>query len=919
MNKYLRGFIATLVLVLGAQAAYGNHIFGADFYYEYLSGNTYKISLAIYGDCNGAQDPSSPYNGLPLAVPTVSLFLSNSTNPLQTVNLNLEGPGVEVTPVCPREQLNTKCNGGTIDGVKRFIYSATMNVTLTSSLLKFRFEGQLTNSQAGRSNQITNLAAQGNSIMVLEAELNNVPGPNSSPRFTTIPTPFYCVNVPQQYNQGAVDANNDSLGYLLSAPLEPTGTAAYVAGFSPTNPISYVPNTFTFSQLTGQLNFTPNISQKSLVVNKVNEYRNGVKVGSASRELTFVVLANCSVNTPPTGVPDTTSGRGVGGVMVANNTFIVCEGTGLIKFNINPQDADQDTLEVSLSGLPSGASATINNNNTTAPTVNFSWNAATAAPGNYNFFVTYKDQGCPVSASQTQAYTISIIRPNTLSSQVVFPTECAHKAKILYTLANGLLPRNVIVRQGANVLHSFSDNTGQYLDSLAAGSYTLTITSPNLTCPTTVNILVKDSGIYPYPPLSPDAFFCLNDPPIVLSATPDSTGNVFWFDSLGTRLPGPPLPNTTAAGIFRYGASQKVKVCESRIDTVLVYVTKRPIADFVIDPSPICARDTATISFTGAVGVGPILEYKYNWGQGLNPVSGSGAGPYKFTWYNPGTYTIRLQVFENRCPSDSIQRQVRVKPKPTASFVLPKSICQYDSLTVRYNNPDSLNGEQYAWDFDGATIPQSTDRGPFTLHWNTAGVKTVKLGVSLEGCTDTASKMTTLNIAPVAGILTVPGNVCLGDRIDLQYADAGARAQYTWLPKEELRIDKNGIPYVEVTRPFTYRLAVQNEFGCVDTSSISYTTVEPCCQFIYPNAFTPNNDTKNDKYHIALYGNHEYYELSIYNRWGQRVFHSADPAEGWDGSFNGKENEPGVYYYMLRAKCLTGYQENKHGELTLIR
>jgi gliding motility-associated-like protein len=915
MNK-----IVWSVLILSAfffsTSSYANHIFGADFYYEYLSGNTYRISLAIYGDCN-SQGTGGAFDNLPFATPEVEVL--NGNIPISSLILSLEGPGVDVTPVCPRDQLNTKCNGGTIDGVKRFIYSTTVNINVVSSALKFRFEGALGNSSAGRSNQITNIANPGSSIMVLEAELNNLQGPNSSPRFTTIPTPFYCVNVPQQYNQGAVDANNDSLGYQLGTPLQATGFVSYVGVFSPTNPLSYVASTFTFSPITGQLNFTPDITQKALIINKVNEYRNGVKVGSASRELTFVVLANCSANTPPSGDADTTSSTSVGGILVGNSTFNVCEGTSLVKFDIKPRDADGDSIEVSINGLPTGANALIANNNSPNPLINFSWPTSGVAPGNYNFFVTYRDQGCPISAGQTQAYTVSIIRPNQVSRTILYPTECAHKAQVQYNFSNGLVPRNVVLRKGSAVVRTFIDNTGQFIDSLEAGTYTFTITSPNLTCPTVQNITITDSGVYPYPPVTEDTFYCLNDVAVRLNATPDSLGTIFWYDSLGIRLPAAPLPVTTTAGIFRYGASQKVKVCESRVDTALVYVTKRPIADFSIDPSPICARDTANITFTGAIGVGPILDYKWAWGTNLNPVSGSGGGPYRFSWFNPGTYTIGLQVFENRCPSDPVTKQVRVKLKPVASFSLLGRLCQYDSVAVVYNSPDSLAGQQYAWDFDNATQPNTTDKGPFRLYWQSSGIKRISLQVALEGCVDTISRTTTVNEVPDATILNASGTVCLGDKILLQHTPGSSSNTYTWLPKEEVRFELDGSPYTRVLAPTTYKLIVTNEYNCVDSDAITYNKIEPCCQFSYPNAFTPNNDGVNDKYKVMLYGNEQYYDLSIYNRWGQRIYHTANPRDAWDGTFNNKECEAGAYFYMVRAKCLTGYEERKQGELTLIR
>ncbi len=59
--------------------------------------------------------------------------------------------------------------------------------------------------------------------------------------------------------------------------------------------------------------------------------------------------------------------------------------------------------------------------------------------------------------------------------------------------------------------------------------------------------------------------------------------------------------------------------------------------------------------------------------------------------------------------------------------------------------------------------------------------------------------------------------------------------------------------------------------------------------------------------------------MSVYNRWGQRIFISSDPRERWDGTFNGKESEIGTYHYYLRAKCVTGHEENTKGSFILVR
>lgn len=79
----------------------------------------------------------------------------------------------------------------------------------------------------------------------------------------------------------------------------------------------------------------------------------------------------------------------------------------------------------------------------------------------------------------------------------------------------------------------------------------------------------------------------------------------------------------------------------------------------------------------------------------------------------------------------------------------------------------------------------------------------------------------------------------------------------------------------------------------------------------FPNVFTPNGDGINDCFKI---GNAGYlkacFELSVYNRWGQRLYQSIDPTECWEA----QNIAAGVYYYLLS----TGAEEYR-GWFTLAR
>ena len=91
-------------------------------------------------------------------------------------------------------------------------------------------------------------------------------------------------------------------------------------------------------------------------------------------------------------------------------------------------------------------------------------------------------------------------------------------------------------------------------------------------------------------------------------------------------------------------------------------------------------------------------------------------------------------------------------------------------------------------------------------------------------------------------------------------------------------------------------------------------------QFKIPNAFSPNGDGHNDIFKIIRIGNGELdiQYLSVYNRWGQRVFHTTHWQEGWDGSYKGDYAELGTYVFIIKVKEGSCTKEVK-GDVTLIR
>src|SRR5699024_3954140 len=125
------------------------------------------------------------------------------------------------------------------------------------------------------------------------------------------------------------------------------------------------------------------------------------------------------------------------------------------------------------------------------------------------------------------------------------------------------------------------------------------------------------------------------------------------------------------------------------------------------------------------------------------------------------------------------------------------------------------------------------------------------------------------------------------------------------------------------TGTYTISLVVRNAAGCSDT--ITKTIKEDIIPKLdMPTAFTPGSGDINGYAAPRAYGVKKI-EFSIYNRWGQLVFHTTDPEvtylyhKGWDGTFNGKPQEMDDYAYVIKAVFYNGEQTLKKGSITFVR
>jgi gliding motility-associated-like protein len=86
-----------------------------------------------------------------------------------------------------------------------------------------------------------------------------------------------------------------------------------------------------------------------------------------------------------------------------------------------------------------------------------------------------------------------------------------------------------------------------------------------------------------------------------------------------------------------------------------------------------------------------------------------------------------------------------------------------------------------------------------------------------------------------------------------------------------------------------------------------------------PNAFTPNEDGRNDSFYPVLNGFVGWnYKLLIFDRWGEVIYETKERLEGWDGRSNGREAQIDVYVWKVIVER-DGDARDFVGHVSLIR
>ena len=307
MPNFFKYSILIFSLFIFSKNIKATHIVGGDFKIDMVnnigSGAYYNIQLRLYrDDVNGAVT-------LPSSV-TVGVYQVGTNTQVTTKTIYLISSGLV--------PLGDPCytpNPGQVrieEGVYQNLSGSTVLLTNYSPGYYIQYETCCRNSLVNNLQTPTSLG-----ISIFAKIPDPAIGQNSTPDFGAYPNDaYFCVNNIKQFTWPVTDPDGDSLVFSLVAPLDESGQSSFLSdsgpatgayptypncpfsfGYSASNMIGGTPN-MTINSITGEITASPAIQGFFAYAVRVEEYRNGIKLGEVRRDAQYASLP-CQVATSP--------------------------------------------------------------------------------------------------------------------------------------------------------------------------------------------------------------------------------------------------------------------------------------------------------------------------------------------------------------------------------------------------------------------------------------------------------------------------------------------------------------------------------------------------------------------------------------------------------------------------------------------
>ncbi|MEO5570840.1 MAG: PKD domain-containing protein [Bacteroidia bacterium] len=449
----------------------------------------------------------------------------------------------------------------------------------------------------------------------------------------------------------------------------------------------------------------------------------------------------------------------------------------------------------------------------------------------------------------------------------------------------------------------------QYPDT---GTYIVTLIAHSSFNPSCADTIVDTLHIYP--PYAVDfsstdslCTYYINFNSIVIDSGGGTTNVWNWvFGGGGTSAVSNPSHNFPGPGNYNViFIAKSDRGCRDTITKIVTLDSLPYLKSYSIQP--VSCHDDCNASIT-AVGDAGTPQYTYQWSDPNNQT-----GPTAVNLCS-GTYTVTLTDANSCTATKSIS--IYNPPVLASALTSTDAYCKGKCIgTVSATPSGGIPGYTYTWsDPDSQQTKTATSLCP--------GTYTV-IVTDGHGCTKIDSVIVNYSdyIPPLDATVS-DDSIYEGQTVQIT-STIYSNTIYTWTPPNFLTNTSISNPLATLTDEavYIYYETISDSLGCDNRDSVRIVVRKVFCaepEIFIPNAFTPNNDGRNDILYVR--GN-TIRELlfRVYDRWGEKVFETTVPGAGWDGTYKGKPAQPGVYDYYLDATCFNNEKFFKKGNVTIIK
>lgn len=377
----------------------------------------------------------------------------------------------------------------------------------------------------------------------------------------------------------------------------------------------------------------------------------------------------------------------------------------------------------------------------------------------------------------------------------------------------------------------------------------------------------------------------------------------------------------SAPGTFNVTlAVQTDNNCVSTVTNPVV-VHPLPVANF--SSTSVC--EGIPVQFTSMAivqGGDSVNAYLWAFGDG-SPVSDKSDPSHLY--FQSGIYNVSLVAISGEGCADTVTKPVVVYPAPVAAFnVSDTGSCE--AVCIEFDDESVGTGvNQWRWSFGDGSLSSSL-QNPSHCFLQSGNFAITLSVTSVNGCSSEFTDSIEVSIypAPSADFSFGPQPATTLNPLVLFQDKSSGAAGWEWNFDDDggsnTSFEQNPEHLFSDSGYYCVQLIVENEFQCRDTA-VHCLRIEPEFTFFIPNAFTPGqSDALNDDFGGAgMYI--KQYDLWIYDRWGDMIFHSGDIHTRWNGCVKDGSTlvQQDVYIYIAKVVDIFGREHDYKGKVTVVR